>query len=307
MQVLEYQKAPRIQTHPLVNPLSPPLHSPQTSRMGSSRAILLTHHAHTGPSLFPTPANGCGASGRCCCGTRGRGKRLRDRSAGWTAASRHHCSASSAPSRGDGLRRRSASSAIMKRLTAGRPSCLLLSFHSAWKLRWESSETKALLLCHHEVQPRCFGCVHPPPAAWQGNRCVDAQQHLCVSPRAPSPTSLRAKSCVFAPQIDPRHPQCRDQGVTDRHPTALHQPRKQPSSTVMPEPPEPPHPSVTQEQHQCKSDLQGKAASCSHCCLHHAAATEPARNQRAKLTRIKAARLVLTCGGSQACSRLSEC
>ncbi|XP_048822736.1 uncharacterized protein LOC125702916 [Lagopus muta] len=268
MQVLEYQKAPRIQAHPLINLPSPPLHSPQKSRMGSSRAILLTHHAHTGPSLFPTPANGCGASGRCCCGTRGRGKRLRDRSAGWTAASRHHCSASSAPSRGDGLRRRSASSAIMKRLTAGRPSCLLLSFHSAWKLRWESSETKALLLCHHEVQPRCFGCVHPPPAAWQGNR---------------------------------------DQGVTDRHPTALHQPRKRPSSTMMPEPPEPPHPSVTQEQHQCKSDLQGKAASCSHCCLHHAAATEPARNQRAKLTRIKAARLVLTCGGSQACSWLSEC
>lgn len=142
MQVLEYQKAPQNSSPPTHQPPLPPLHSPQKSRMGSSRAILLTHHAHTGPSLFPTPANGCGASGRCCCGTRGRGKRLRDRSAGWTAASRHHCSASSAPSRGDGLRRRSASSAIMKRLTAGRPSCLLLSFHSAWKLRCKAARQR---------------------------------------------------------------------------------------------------------------------------------------------------------------------
>lgn len=89
-------------------PQSPHPHLPKGAVWEGAGPILLTHHAHTGPSLFPTPASRCGASGRCCCGTRGRGKRLRDRSAGWTAASRHHCSASSAPSRGDGLRRRSA-------------------------------------------------------------------------------------------------------------------------------------------------------------------------------------------------------
>lgn len=95
--------------------------------------------------------------------------------------------------------RRAASSEIIKQLTAGRPRCLLLLFTAPG-----GSGGKAA-----RQRPCCFvitGFSLAVSAAsthllllWQGNRCVDAQQHLCISLRAPSPRPCRPKAASLFP------------------------------------------------------------------------------------------------------------